>query len=121
MWFDEIRKVSNRDFTTGFFFDKPGPDDHNYGTSCYIRNYDFIGLVKGYDSDKKMLIIEQRNKFKIGDTIEVMPPEGPVTQFIIDEMFDGEGNTINEAPHAQMEVRIPMERLADNAILRVNK
>ncbi len=120
-WFDEISKVSNRDFTTGFFFDKPGPDEHNYGTSSYIRNYDFIGLVKGYNSEKRMVIVEQRNKFKIGDTIEVMPPEGPVTQFIVNEMYDCEGNSINVAPHAQMEVRIPMECLPQNAILRVNK
>lgn len=120
-WFEEISKVSNRDFTTGFFFDKPGPDDHNYGTSSYVRNYDFVGLVKGYDSDKDMLIIEQRNRFMVGDTVEVMPPVGPVTQFIVNEMYDGEGNTITVAPHPQMEIRIPMERLPQNSILRVNK
>lgn len=120
-WFDEISKVSNRDFTNGFFFNKPGPDDHNYGTSSYIRKYDFVGLVKGYDNYNRMVIIEQRNRFRIGDTVEVMPPKGPVTQFIINEMYDSEGNTINAAPHAQMEVRIPMEPLPENSILRVNK
>lgn len=120
-WYEEIRKVSNRDFTTGFFFNKPGPNDHNYGTSSYIRNYDFVGLVKGYDSENKMVVIEQRNRFKLGDTVEVMPPIGTVTQFVVNEMYDGEGNAINVAPHAQMEVRIPMEALPTDAILRVNK
>lgn len=119
-WYEEIAKVSNRSFTTGFFFNKPGPEDHNYGTSSYIRNYDFVGLVKGYDNDNKMVIIEQRNRFKIGDTIEVMPPKGAIFEFVVSQMFDGEGNSIHVAPHPQMEVRIPMPPLPENAILRVN-
>ncbi|NLE25586.1 MAG: U32 family peptidase [Clostridiaceae bacterium] len=120
-WFEEISKVSNRDFTTGFFFGKPGPDDHNYGTSSYVRNYDFVGLVKGYDIAKEMLIIEQRNRFMIGDEVEVMPPDGSITQFIVNEMYDGDGNPITVAPHPQMEIRIPMKQLPQDSILRVNK
>lgn len=120
-WYDEIAKVSNRDFTTGFFFKKPGPEDHNYGTSSYIRNYDFVGVVKGYDNDNKMVIIEQRNRFMVGDTIEVMPPKGPVFEFIVNEMFNDEGNIIQVAPHPQMVVKIPMEPLPIDAILRINK
>jgi len=120
-WFEEIGTVSNRDFTTGFFFGKPGPNDHNYSTSSYIRNYNFVGIVKGYDSVKQMVIIEQRNRFKVGDKVEVMPPVGPVTQFVVNEMFDEAGNTIAAAPHPQMEVRIPMEPLPQHAVLRVRK
>jgi len=120
-WFEEICTVSNRDFTTGFFFGKPGPDDHNYSTSSYIRNYDFVGIVKGYDSEKEMVIIEQRNRFRVGDKVEVMPPVGPVTQFVVNEMYDEEGNAITVAPHPQMEVRIPMEPLPQHAVLRVKK
>lgn len=119
-WFQEVAKVSNRDFTTGFFFHKPNEKDHNYGTSSYIRNYEFIGIVKGYDSEKKQVIIEQRNRFKVGDSIEILPPKGPVSEFILNEMFDFEGNSIDIAPHAQMEVRIPMNELPDCAILRKN-
>ncbi len=120
-WYEEIAKVSNRDFTTGFFFNKPGADDHNYGTSSYIRNYDFVGVVKGYDNENGLVLIEQRNKFEVGDTVEVMPPEGPITKFIVDKMLDGEGNTINVAPHAQMEIKLPMMPLPENSILRVKK
>jgi len=120
-WFEEISTVSNRDFTTGFFFGKPGPNDHNYSTSSYIRNYDFVGIVKGYDSEKGMVIIEQRNRFKVGDKVEVMPPNGPVSQFVVNEMYDETGNTITVAPHPQMEVRIPMKPLPQHAVLRVKK
>ncbi|MGI6050225.1 MAG: peptidase U32 family protein [Acetivibrionales bacterium] len=120
-WFEEISKVSNRDFTTGFFFKKPGPEDHNYKTSSYIRNYDFVGVVKGYDNENKMVIIEQRNRFRLGDTIEVMPPKGQVFEFVVNEMYDNEGNAIEVAPHPKMVVRIPMEPLPDDAILRIDK
>ncbi len=119
-WFEEIAKVSNRDFTTGFFFHKPGVEDHNYGTSSYIRNYEFIGLVKGYDVEKGQLVIEQRNRFSVGDRIEGLQPIGPLSGFIVSEMFDSEGNSINIAPHAQMEVRIPMKPLPEQTILRKN-
>lgn len=120
-WFEEIAKVSNRDFTTGFFFKKPGAMDHNYETSSYIRNYDFVGIVKGYDNDNGLVLVEQRNRFKAGDILEVMPPEGPVTKVTVTEMYDGEGNSISVAPHPQMEIRLPMPPLPENSILRVNK
>lgn len=117
-WFEEVAKVSNRDFTTGFFFHKPTHEDHNYGTSSYIRGYDFVGIVKGYDEEKKQVILEQRNRFSVGDRIEVLPPEGDISEFTLSEMLDNEGNSISSAPHAQMEVRIPHSRLPIDAILR---
>lgn len=117
-WFDEIAGVSNRDFTTGFYFHKPGPEDHNYGTGSYIRNCRFIGIVKGYDEQRGQNIIEQRNHFKAGDTIEVLPPKGKTFQFTLTEMLDSEGNPIVIAPHPQMEVRIPMAQLPLHSILR---
>ena len=117
-WFEEVAKVSNRDFTTGFFFHKPNIQDHNYGTSSYIRSYDFVGIVKGYDDEKSHVIIEQRNRFFVGDKLEMLPPNGNVSELIVNEMFDREGNTIDQAPHAQMEVRIPSKQLPIDAILR---
>lgn len=106
VWFSEVSKVSNRDFTTGFFFEKPGRDEHNYGTSSYIRGYDFIGVVKGYDAVNKLLVVEQRNHFSVGDVVEIVPPVGKYSEIILDALFDAEGNTIGKAPHPQMEVKI---------------
>ena len=120
-WFEEITKVSNRDFTTGFFFNKPTEADHNYATSSYIRNYDFVGIVKGYDNENGLVLVEQRNRFKVGDTLEIMPPAGPVTKFTVTQMLDSEGNSISVAPHPQMEIKLPMMPLPENSILRVNK
>jgi putative protease len=117
-WFEEIKKVSNRDFTTGFYFQKPSDKDHNYATSSYIRNFEFIGIVKGYDEKNGLVEIEQRNHFKIGDKVEVLPPQGEVKEFVVSQMLDSEGNHINAAPHPQMLVKIPMMRLPVNSILR---
>ena len=117
-WLAEIGKVSNRDFTTGFFFHKPNEEDHNFGTSSYIRKYEFVGIVMDYDEKNGHNIIEQRNKFSVGDRIEVLPPEGPFFEVDIDKMLDGEGNNIDSAPHPQMTVRLPSMPLPRYPILR---
>jgi len=103
-WLEEVGTVSNRDFTTGFLFGKPGPESHNYATSSYIRRYDFIGLVTGFDKASGRLVVEQRNHFRTGETIEVLPPKGPVVSLTLGEMYDAEGNRIEAAPHPQMKV-----------------
>lgn len=117
-WLEEIGKVSNRDFTTGFFFHKPNEEDHNFGTSSYIRKYEFVGIVMDYDENNGHNIIEQRNKFSAGDTIEVLPPEGRCFEVSIDRMLDGEGNIIDSAPHPQMVVRLPGKPLPRFSMLR---
>ncbi len=108
-WLAEVCKVSNRDFTTGFYFGKPQASDQNYGTGSYLRSYDFIGVVKDYDSAEKLLVIEQRNNFKIGDEIEILPPKGAYSSIAVQEMLDGENKPIEVAPHPQMTVKIRCE------------
>jgi len=118
-WMEEVGKVSNRDFTTGFLFGKPGPEAHNYSTSSYIRRYDFIGLVKGYDEASGRLIVEQRNNFKSGDTVEILPPKGPFEEFTIGKLYDAEGNRIDSAPHPQMTVLLAnIPPFPENSIIR---
>ena len=48
-WLEEVKKVSHRDYTTGFFFGRPGAEEQNYENSSYIRNYDIVGVVLEYD------------------------------------------------------------------------
>jgi len=118
-WMEEVGKVSNRDFTTGFFYGKPGSEAHNYNTSSYIRRYDFIGLVTGYDKEAGRLIVEQRNHFRSGDTIEILPPKGSFTQLTLKELYDEEGNKIESAPHPQMKVLLAgIPPFPVNSILR---
>ncbi len=108
-WLEELSKASHREFTTGFYFNKPTHLDQNYQTSAYTRNYTFLGLVKEYDS-KGMAYVEQRNKIKVGDIVEVMSPNHSTFSQRIEEMWDEEGNSIQEAPHPQQLVAIKMEQ-----------
>jgi putative protease len=107
-WMRELKKVSHREFTTGFFFNKPTNLDQNYQTSAYTREYSFIGAVRSYDEHTKFAVVEQRNKMSIGEEIEVF---GPYTDFFIQkiEVMENEnGEPIESAPHPQQMVRIKM-------------
>jgi len=105
-WLDEIRKVSHRDFTTGFFFKKPGREDHVYTHSSYIRGYDFVGMVLDYDRETGIATVEQRNRMFLGDEIEIFGPGKDYFVQKIEKMWDDEGNEIEVAPHPQQIIKI---------------
>ena len=105
-WLDEIKKVSHRDFTTGFFFKKPGTEDHGYTHSSYIRGYDFVGMVLDYDKETGLATVEQRNRMFLGDEIEIFGPGKDYFVQKIQEMWDNEGNEIEVAPHPQQIIKI---------------
>ncbi len=109
-WLEELARVSNRHFTTGFFCGRPDEDAQNYESSAYIRDYDFIGIVRAYDELTGYAIVEQRNKFSVGDEIEVFGPgsAGYFTQ-TVERIFDDTGVSIEAAPHAQQIVNVKMK------------
>ncbi|MDD4049165.1 MAG: U32 family peptidase, partial [Clostridia bacterium] len=109
-WYEEILKVSHRDYTTGFLFGKPEKDDHNYETSSYLRNYDFVGLVLDYDNITGIATVEQRNNFKVGDELEIIGAETKRFTQILEIMKDEKGNEIEVAPHAQQVIYLKTEK-----------
>ena len=119
---DEMKKVSHREFTTGFYFNNPTNKDQNYRTSAYTRDYSFTGLVKDYDAKTGFATVEQRNKMVLGDEIEVF---GPGEYFFVqelEEMYDEEGNPISSAPHPQQILKIKMKHpVKENFMLRKKK
>lgn len=121
-WFDEMMKASHREFTTGFYFDKPTNEDQNYQTSAYVRDYSFTGMVKSYDEKTGMAIVEQRNKMVVGDEIEIF---GPGIEFFtqkLEILQDEEGNPLESAPHPQQILKIKMEKpVSENYIIRKKK
>lgn len=108
-WFEEIKKVSHREFTDGFYNNKPTEESQLYGSSAYIRSYDFVGVIKAYDAEKKMALVEQRNNFKIGDRLEIIGPHYYQTEIVVETIYNDKGDSIEVAPHAQQLVTIPME------------
>ena len=110
-WWEELRKISHREYSTGFYFNKTTEHDQIYSGSTYTQSHDFIGLVKDYDPHTGFATIEQRNNIKIGDQIEIMRPPGYANfSQTIEKMYNEEGMEIEVAPHAQMIVRIPVEQ-----------
>lgn len=94
---EEIKKASYREFTTGFYFKKPDEKDQLYSDVSYIRNYDFAGRVLEIVEEK--MKVEQRNRMLLGDEIEAFGPREKTEKFVIQKMWDEEGNSIESAPH----------------------
>ena len=108
-WFQDLRKVSHRGYTTGFFLHPPTEEDQNYESSAYKRTYDFMGVVRGYDSKKREALIEVRHKFFKGDQIEILKHNGDVQTESVDYIINEEGVKVEDAPHPKEIIRVPVE------------
>lgn len=118
-WFEELSKASHREYTKGFFTGKPSGKEQIYENSSYIREYDFVGLVKAYDAASGIATIEQRNRFAIGEELEVVSPKGPYHIQKVLSMKNIDGEDIDVAPHPQMTVFMPMDgKIEPFAMLR---
>lgn len=113
-WLSELKKVSHRDYTTGFYFGKPDGNEQNYETSSYIREYELLGVVSEYDKEKKLLTVVQKNRFFKGSEVEFLRPEGKFVKHKIEYMENENGEEIEVANRPQDIVRIkidtPIER-----------
>jgi len=107
-WLNELKKVSNRAYSTGFFRGKPGKDQMRFDSSQYVKPYRFVGIVIG--SNKKTITIKVKDHIRLKDKIEVIDPKiDKVHFFKINSMYSdkkgavqkvGAGYTITvEAPY----------------------
>ncbi len=112
-WLNELKKVSHRDYTTGFFFGKPNGDEQNYKTSSYIRNYELLGIVESYDPATKLLTVIQKNRFFKGSEIEFLRPHGDFVKMTIEYMEDENGEEIEVANRPQSIARIRTDILIE--------
>ncbi len=121
-WYDEIKKVSHRDYYTGFFFGIPDTGAQIYGSSSYIRECDLIGIVMDYDEKTGLAKVGQRNRFFLGDEIEIMQPGEDFFTQKVDVLKDENMNDITVANHAAMTVYIRTDRpVVKDAMLRQMK
>lgn len=107
-YYEEVCKVSHREYYEGFYFGKP-QNGQNYKESSYIRDYELIAVVEKYDTAKKLLKVSQRNKFSVGETCEIISPGRPFQTFTVGRMYNENGEFILSAPHAEMPVFIEYE------------
>ena len=112
-WYrQEIGKCTYREFTTGFYFGKPTEDAQIYDNNTYVKNYAYLGTVLEVDGRGRCLI-QQKNKFCVGDTIEVMKPDGRNLELTVAGMEDEEGNAQDSAPHPKQVLWIDLGMDAD--------
>lgn len=107
-YLNEILKAENRLTAAGYLDGSYGPDKQLYEFLGERPNQAFIGLVTDYDKESMVATIEQRNYFKVGDTIEVFGPTMKNQAFILESMQDEDDNLIEVARHAQQIVKIKM-------------
>ena len=98
-WYQkQISSCTYRKFTTGFFFGKPSEDAQIYDSNTYVKGYTYLGVVEEV-TEKGLLKITQRNKFSLGEQIEVMQPSGEDKICSVKAIYDEEGNSVESAPH----------------------
>lgn len=101
----EISKCTYRQYTTGFFFGKPDKDTQIYDSNTYEHEYTYLGIVGDCNGDG-LYSVEQRNKFSVGETIEVMKPDGTNIECSVIEIKDDEGDSMECAPHPKQKLWI---------------
>ena len=119
-WYrEEIGKCTTREFTTGFYFGKPGEDAQIYKNSTYIKNYIYLGTVENVGEDG-LVQIEQKNKFSVGETIEIMKPDGRNLLARVEGIFTEDGTSQESAPHPKQKLRLSLSEPAQKYdILRI--
>ena len=118
-WYQEqISNCTYRQFTTGFFFGKPSDEAQIYDNNTYVNEYTYLGIV-GERNEEGLYRIEQRNKFSVGESIEVMKPDGANITVTVQRIVDEEGNDMESAPHPKQVLYIDLgQPLAMYDILR---
>ena len=105
-WYkSQIGYCTNRDHTTGFFFGHPGSSEQIYDSSTYRRNAVFLGIAEGPDRDGRTVLI-QKNKFCVGDRIQIMDPSGEDIETEVRGIYDENGMFRDSAPHAKQELHV---------------
>ncbi len=105
-WIDELTKISNRGYTTGFAFAEEKITETNPDIK-YIQTHEPAGIVLNYDGIQKRITLDVKNRIKIGDRLEILLPE-EIVPIEINSMTDCNGNNISEA-HSGSEIYIPYE------------
>lgn len=111
-WYlEQISNCTYRQFTTGFFFGKPDETTQIYDSNTYVKEYTYLGII----AEKKdgAYRIEQRNKFSVGEKIEIMKPDGRNVEVLVESIMDEQGNAQESAPHPKQILYVRLTEEAD--------
>ncbi len=112
-WYkNQISNCTYRQFTTGFFYGKPGDESQIYDSNTYVKEYTYLGIINRQREDG-LYLIEQRNKFSVGETIEIMKPDGTDIPVTVSGIYDEEGNSMESAPHPKQKLWVSLDGKAE--------
>lgn len=119
-WYkSEIAKCTYRQFTTGFYFGKPNEETQIYDSNTYVNEFVYLGIVNAVDDDG-YIHIEQKNKFCVGDEIEIMKPDGRNVKAVVKSILDENGEEMESAPHPKQQLKVMLDRACEKYdLLRV--
>lgn len=101
-YMEEIKKGVNRQFTTGFFFDKPSYEDQIYDHNTYEKAYTYLGTILEEKDGLNMLV--QKNKFSLGEELEVIKPDGSTLFVKVNRILDEDGAEMDSCPHPKQTI-----------------
>ncbi len=115
LWVRETERCSHRPYTTGFYYDEPG---QHYAEASYFSTAEIAAVVQDCENDG-MALLTQRNKFSAGDPLELLLPDGAPVAFTAGELFNEEGERIEDTRRAMMPFRMRLPVPApSNCIVR---
>lgn len=112
LYMEEVRKGVNRQFTTGFFFHKPTHEDQIYEHNTYEKAYTYLGTIQGEKNGFYML--EQKNKFSVGEEIEIIKPNGDTIKAAVKKILDEQGEEMESCPHPKQAIYVDLGTKLDS-------
>ena len=121
-WYEQqITGCTYRRFTTGFFYGKPDDTAQIYDSNTYEKDYVYLGIT-GKADENGVFDLEQKNKFSVGEIIEIMKPDGRNIETVVEGIWDLEGNEQESAPHARQALKVKLRDIPDEMdLLRRNE
>lgn len=112
-WYlDQISNCTYRQFTTGFYYGKPDENTQIYDSNTYVKEYTYLGIVS--EVKDGLCRIEQRNKFSVGESMEIMKPSGENIQVMVEAIYTEDGESRDSAPHPKevlyVKLSVPAEK-----------
>lgn len=120
VWIDEVQKISHRNYSTGFYFGDPG-QHYSSNDTIYFATADVCAIVESCD-DEGNAVLTARNKFSVGDTVELLTNIDEPIAFTVEEIRNKSGEQIDSTPHPMMELQLKLPKAcAPLSILRKPK
>lgn len=104
-----LNKVANRETSSHYFYKLADYNDQYYTGRQELSNQEFLGIVLGYDHDKKILTLTERNYFKVGDKVELFTPSGKEFVFMVDNIYDKDMISVGVARHPEEIINIMVD------------